>query len=96
MKQKLLLILLLTFTVMGAQEVTHVDFDTNNASIVFNSWNTSSTFAKVANPASDAINPSAFVGQFTAGGDNGIGIGVIDATSVFPMPFNLASNPIFN
>jgi hypothetical protein len=95
MKQKLLLILLLTFTVMGAQEVTHIDFDTNNANIVFNSWNTSSTFAKVSNPVSDATNPSAFVGQFTAGADNGIGIGVIDATTVFTSPFNLASNSIF-
>ncbi len=80
---------------MGAQEVTHVDFDTNNASIVFNSWNTSSTFTKVANPASDATNPSTFVGQFTAGGDNSIGIGVIDAATVFTSPFNLASNSIF-
>ena len=76
-------------------EVTHIDFDTNNPNIVFNSWNTSSTFAKVANPLSDTTNSSSFVGQFTAGSDNGIGIGVIDPTSVFPLPFNLASNPIF-
>ena len=95
MKHKLLLILLLTFSAVKAQEVTHVDFDTNNANIVFNSWNTSSTFTKVANPASDTTNTSAFVGQFTAGNDNGIGIGVIDATSVFTSPFNLASNSIF-
>ena len=95
MKQKLLLVLLLIYSVISAQEVTHVDFDTNNANIVFNSWNTSSTFAKVANPASDATNPSAFVGQFTAGADNGIGIGVIDATTVFASPFNLASNSVF-
>jgi len=95
MKLRLLLMLCLTIGIANAQEVTHVDFDTNNPNIVFNSWNTSSTFAKVANPASDTTNASNFVGQFTAGDDNGIGIGVIDANSVFPMPFNLASNPIF-
>lgn len=87
--------LFLTFGIANAQEVTHVDFDTNNPNIVFNSWNTSSTFAKVTNPAPDETNVSGFVGQFTAGSDNGIGIGVIDPNSVFPMPFNLASNPVF-
>jgi hypothetical protein len=95
MKQKLLLILLVTFSAISAQEVTHVDFDTNNANIVFNSWNTSSTFAKVTNPAPDATNTSSFVGQFTAGNDNGIGIGVIDSPSIFSSPFNIASNTIF-
>ena len=95
MRQKLLLIFILTFTAVTAQEVTHIDFDSNNANIVFNSWNTSSTFAKVANPAEDTVNPSAFVGQFTAGDDNGIGIGVIDVKNVFTSPFNLVSNPIF-
>ena len=95
MKQKLLLILFLTFGIVHAQEVTHVDFDTNNANIVFNSWNGSSTFSKVANPASDDANNSEFVGQFTAGNDNGIGIGVINPTTVFTSPFNLASNAIF-
>ena len=95
MKQKLLLILLVTFSAISAQEMTHVDFDTNNANIVFNSWNTSSTFAKVTNPAPDATNTSSFVGQFTAGNDNGIGIGVIDSPSIFSSPFNIASNTIF-
>jgi hypothetical protein len=95
MKQNLLLVLLLTFGIFNAQEVTHIDFDANNANIVFNSWNTSSTFAKVANPAPDANNTSSYVGQFTAGNDNGIGIGVIDASSIFTSPFNLASNSIF-
>jgi hypothetical protein len=95
MKQKLLLILLVTFGAISAQEITHVDFDTNNANIVFNSWNTSSTFAKVTNPAPDVTNTSSFVGQFTAGNDNGIGIGVIDAPSIFTSPFNLESNSIF-
>ncbi|MGK0414414.1 MAG: hypothetical protein ACJA1B_002639 [Polaribacter sp.] len=95
MKQNLLLILLLTFGILNAQEVTHIDFDVNNANIVFNSWNTSSTFAKVVNPAPDVTNSSSYVGQFTAGNDNGIGIGVIDASSIFTTPFNLASNSIF-
>jgi hypothetical protein len=95
MKQNLLLVLLLAFGILNAQEVTHIDFDTNNASIVFNSWNSSSTFAKVANPAPDATNTSSYVGQFTAGNNNGIGIGVLNASSIFTAPFNLASNSIF-
>jgi len=95
MKQQFLFILFLTFGVLSAQEVTHVDFDANNPNIVFNSWNTSSTFAKISNPAPDTNNSSEFVGQFTAGSDNGIGIGVIDASSVFTAPFNLVSNTIF-
>ena len=95
MKQKLLLILLITFSVVKAQEITHVDFDTNNENIVFNSWNTSSTFAKISNPAPDTNNSSEFVGQFTAGTNNDIGIGVIDPTNVFTSPFNLESNSIF-
>jgi len=95
MKQKLLLILLVTFSAVKAQETTHVDFDTNNPNIVFNSWNTSSTFAKISNPAPDTNNSSEFVGQFTAGNDNDIGIGVIGASGVFTAPFNLSSNSIF-
>ena len=95
MKQKLLLILLVTFSAVKAQETTHVDFDTNNPNIVFNSWNTSSTFAKISNPALDTNNSSEFVGQFTAGTNNDIGIGVIDPTTVFTSPFNLESNSIF-
>ena len=95
MKQKLLLILLVTLSAVQAQEITHVDFDTNNSNIVFNSWNTSSTFAKILNPAPDTNNSSEFVGQFTAGNDNDIGIGVIGASGVFTAPFNLSSNSIF-
>jgi hypothetical protein len=95
MKQKLLLILLTTFSVVKAQEITHVDFDTNNENIVFNSWNTSSTFAKISNPAPDANNSSDYVGQFTAGNNNDIGIGVLEPTTVFTSPFNLGSNSIF-
>lgn len=93
--KKFTLLFILSFSVITAQEVTHIDFDTNNPNIVFNSWNTSSTFAKIANPAQDTTNPSAFVGQFTAGSDNGIGIGVIDVKNVFTSPFNLQSNSVF-
>ncbi|WP_288955932.1 Ig-like domain-containing protein [uncultured Polaribacter sp.] len=93
--KKITLLFILGFSVITAQEVTHIDFDNNNPNIVFNSWNTSSTFAKIANPAQDTTNPSAFVGQFTAGSDNGIGIGVIDPTTVFTSPFDLVSNPVF-
>ena len=95
MKQKLLLIFTLAFCTITAQEVTHFDFDTYNPNVVFNSWNSSSTFAKVANPASDATNASNFVGQFTAGDDNDIGIGIIDPTTYFTSFFNLVSNPVF-
>jgi len=93
--KKITLLFILGFSVITAQEVTHIDFDNNNPNIVFNSWNTSSTFAKIANPAQDTTNPSAFVGQFTAGSDNEIGIGVIDPTTVFTSPFDLVSNPVF-
>ncbi|WP_438988702.1 Ig-like domain-containing protein [Polaribacter sp.] len=93
--KKITLLFILGFSVITAQEVTHIDFDNNNPSIVFNSWNTSSTFAKIANPAQDTTNPSAFVGQFTAGSDNGIGIGVVDVKNVFTSPFNLQSNSVF-
>ena len=93
--KKITLLFILGFSVITAQEVTHIDFDTNNPNIVFNSWNTSSTFAKIANPAQDTTNPSAFVGQFTAGSDNGIGIGVVDVKNVFTSPFNLQSNSVF-
>lgn len=95
MKLKLLFILSIISFSINAQEVTHIDFDTYNANVVFNSWNTSSTFAKISNPVSNSENPSAFVGQFTAGDNNDIGIGVIDPTSVFTSPFNLESNSIF-
>lgn len=95
MNKFLLLFTLFSFCFTHGQETTHVDFDTNNENIVFNSWNTSSTFAKVANPASDATNSSAFVGQFTAGNDNNIGIGIIDSRNIFELPFNLVSNAIF-
>ena len=97
MKQILLFIAFFATGFMFSQEVTHVDFDVNNPDIVFNSWNTSSTFIKTANPtgASDAGNVSANVGQFIAGSDNGIGIGVINPKSVFASPFDLTALSYF-
>ncbi|MBT8260343.1 MAG: Ig-like domain-containing protein, partial [Bacteroidia bacterium] len=102
MKRFLLLIALLSTSFMFSQEVTHVDFDTNNPDIGFESWNTSATFMKVPNPTgvSDPNNISPFVGQFTAGTsdwgqDNTIGIGVVNATSVFSTPFDLTSLDYF-
>ena len=86
MRNKLLSILLVSFG-LQAQEVTHIDFDTNNADIVFNSWNNSSTFAKLSiridptNP-NNADNPSGFVGQFTAGNDNEL-VSVLSILQVF-------------
>ena len=77
MKQKLLLLSLLISGLMIGQEI-HIDFDNNNPGVVLNSWNGSSTFAKIANPDVSAENASPFVGQFTAGSDNGIGIGIIN------------------
>lgn len=94
MKKFLLFVTLFSLNIVLGQ-VTHVDFDVNKPTIVFNSWNSSSTFAKVVNPDPSGINTSGFVGQFTAGGDNTIGIGVIDPQTEFPKPFNLASSPIF-
>ncbi|MDP6922342.1 MAG: Ig-like domain-containing protein, partial [Lutibacter sp.] len=95
MKKHLLLIALLWVHCMFSQETLHVDFDTTNPDIQFNSWNSSSSFAKVANPDASGINTSANVGQFTAGNDNGIGIGVIDPTTVFTMPFDLTALSYF-
>lgn len=94
MKKNLLLLTLFCLNIVLGQ-VTHVDFDANKPTIAFNSWNSSSTFAKVINPAPAGINTSGFVGKFTSGVDNGIGIGVIDSQTEFPKPFNLASSPIF-
>ena len=61
----------------------HVDFDQNNAGINFVSWNNSSSFEKISNPHPDSNNNSEFVGQFTAGYDNGIGVGSDDFSSYF-------------
>ena len=95
MKQKLLFFSLIISGFLYAQETMHIDFDEFNPGIVFNSWNSSASFAKVANPDVSTENSSAFVGQFTSGDDNGIGIGVIDPTSVFTTPFNLTALSYF-
>ena len=68
-----------------SQETMHVDFDQNNAGINFVSWNNSSSFEKISNPHPDSNNNSEFVGQFTAGSDNGIGVGSDDFSSYFNM-----------
>ena len=78
------LIFLIPF-IIYTQETMHVDFDQNNAGINFVSWNNSSSFEKVNNPNPDSNNNSEFVGQFTAGYDNGIGIGSDDFSSFFNM-----------
>ena len=56
MKKTLLSIFLFSLFSITAQEVTHIDFDNNNPDIIFNSWNNSSTFTKVANPNPDDTN----------------------------------------
>ena len=78
------LIFLIPF-IIYSQETMHVDFDQNNAGINFVSWNNSSSFEKISNPHPDSNNNSEFVGQFTAGSDNGIGIGSDDFSSYFNM-----------
>ena len=95
MKQKLLLISLIISGLLYSQETMHIDFDEFNPGIVFNSWNSSASFAKVTNPDVSTENPSAFVGQFTSGDDNGIGIGVIDPTTIFTTPFDLSTLSYF-
>ena len=95
MKQKLLLISLIISGLLYSQETMHIDFDEFNPGIVFNSWNSSASFAKVTNPDVSTGNPSAFVGQFTSGDDNGIGIGVIDPTTIFTTPFDLSTLSYF-
>lgn len=94
------LFMFLSFMCLAQNEITHIDFDTNNADIGFESWNASCTFSKETNPAPDATNASTFVGLFTAaesqwGQDNTIGIGVINPTTVFTAPFNLTALDYF-
>ena len=92
---KKFLLLFASLGIVYGQETTHVDFDTNNPDIVFNSWNSSASFSKITNPGPDAVNGSANVGQFTAGSDNGIGIGVIDVNTIFTTPFDLTALSTF-
>jgi hypothetical protein len=95
MKKKLLILSLFISALITGQETTHIDFDDNNPGVVLNSWNSSSSFAKIPNPDVTEVNASAFVGQFTSGSDNGIGIGVIDPTTIFTTPFNLTALSYF-
>ena len=95
MKQTLFLLSLFISSLLIGQETVHIDFDDNNPGIVLNSWNGSSTFAKITNPDVSEENASNFVGQFTAGSDNGIGIGVINPETVFTTPFDLTSLSYF-
>tara|TARA_B100001996_G_scaffold373201_1_gene350427 strand:- start:1639 stop:4083 length:2445 start_codon:yes stop_codon:yes gene_type:complete len=101
MKKHLYFLFILISALVYSQETLHVDFDQNNAGINFASWNNSSSFEKVNNPYPDSNNSSEFVGQFTAGNDNGIGVGSDDFSSYFNMQeltyFKInvwASNPI--
>ena len=95
MKQKLLLLSLFISGMLISQETMHIDFDENNPGVVMNSWDSSASFAKIANPDLSTENPSNFVGQFTSGNNNGIGIGVIDPTTIFTTPFDLSSLSYF-
>ena len=95
MKQKLLLLSLFISGMLISQETMHIDFDENNPGVVMNSWDSSAGFAKIANPDLSTENPSNFVGQFTSGNNNGIGIGVIDPTTIFTTPFDLSSLSYF-
>ena len=95
MKQTLFLLSLFISSLLIGQETVHIDFDDNNPGIVLNSWNGSSTFTKITNPDVSEENASNFVGQFTAGSDNGIGIGVINPETVFTTPFDLTSLSYF-
>ena len=54
MKQKLLLLSLFISGLLISQETMHIDFDDNNPGVVMNSWDSSASFAKIANP--DVIN----------------------------------------
>ena len=83
MRKYLSLLFILFSILIYSQETMHVDFDQNNAGINFVSWNNSSSFEKISNPHPDSNNNSEFVGQFTAGYDNGIGVGSDDFSSYF-------------
>ena len=85
MKKIISFLIFLIPAIIYTQETMHVDFDQNNAGINFVSWNNSSSFEKVNNPNPDSNNNSEFVGKFTAGYDNGIGIGSDDFSSFFNM-----------
>ena len=98
MKRLLLFSILFLLNIAYAQdEVTHIDFDSNNPDVTFESWNGSSSFTLTTNPLEDPVNASVNVGQLTAGADgdgnfdSNIGIGVVNPTTVFTSPFDLTS-----
>jgi hypothetical protein len=95
MKKYLLIILVFAFAFVNSQEVVHINFDEINPTASFESWNNSSTFTLTTNPIPDQVNASLNVGLFTAGNDNGIGIGISNPSSVFPNPFDFSESNLF-
>ena len=90
-----LTMLCIAFMYQVQGQTTHVDFDSNNPDINFSSWNGSSTFEKVLKSSADGSSDATFVGKFISGNDNGIGVEVDNATTVFPTSFNLAALATF-
>jgi hypothetical protein len=95
MKKSLRLIFIFALSISYSQEVVHINFDDINPDATFSSWNNSSTFAFQPNPIQDPVNASPNVGQFIAGNDNGIGIGLSNPSSVFPNPFDFTQSSLF-
>ena len=95
MKKSLRLIFIFALSISYGQEVVHINFDDINPDVAFSSWNNSSTFAFQPNPIQDPVNASPNVGQFIAGNDNGIGIGLTNPSSVFPNPFDFGQSSLF-
>lgn len=95
MKKSLRLIFIFALSISYSQEVVHINFDDINPDATFSSWNNSSTFAFQPNPIQDPVNASPNVGQFIAGDDNGIGIGLSNPSSVFPNPFDFTQSSLF-
>lgn len=95
MKKSLRFIFIFALSISYSQEVMHINFDDINPDATFSSWNNSSTFAFQPNPIQDPVNASPNVGQFIAGDDNGIGIGLSNPSSVFPNPFDFTQSSLF-
>lgn len=95
MKKSLRFIFIFALSISYSQEVLHINFDDINPDATFSSWNNSSTFAFQPNPIQDPVNASPNVGQFIAGNDNGIGIGLSNPSSVFPNPFDFTQSSLF-
>jgi hypothetical protein len=95
MKKSLRFIFIFALSISYSQEVVHINFDDINPDAAFSSWNNSSTFAFQPNPIQDPVNASPNVGQFIAGNDNAIGIGLSSPSSVFPNPFDFGQYSLF-